>query len=468
MAADPDMPEPATVTDRFAGFVATIRDADLPEPVRHEGCRAFLNILGCMLGGSDHPTVDVVSRSLLPFSGPPQATLVGRGVRADALHASLINCLSSCVHTFDDAHAEAVVHPAGPVAAAALAVAELRPVTGAAFLTAFVLGMEAVCRLSKAVSVAPATGSIAWSQTGIAGGFGAAVAAGRLLGLDTAGIASATALAVIQASGIRVAQGTMASSLMPAQAAQAGLQAAILAAGGLATRIDALGGRFGFLEVYSRTPAPDWLTDRLGERYEVLANTYKPFPCGIVINPVIEALLALRHHHAIDHGSVGSVELTLNPKAIALTNRRHPVNGTAAQVSFHHWAAVALLHGAADLRHLAESVVQDPVVKALRDKVQAVPADDLPTDCVDVAVKLTDGTILRRSIRHCVGSFARPMSDSELEAKFTSLAQQRLTRQDQARLMGRCWQLAKQIDMKEIVQSAAGTAPSPDGTRQSG
>ena len=109
--------------------------------------------------------------------------MIGRGHKADALHACLINCLASSIYSYDDTHAEAVVHPAGPVATAILALAERRPTNGADFLLALALGIEMTCRLSKAISVPPVKGPVAWLQTGITAGIGAAVAAAKLLQL---------------------------------------------------------------------------------------------------------------------------------------------------------------------------------------------------------------------------------------------------------------------------------------------
>jgi 2-methylcitrate dehydratase PrpD len=140
---------------------------------------ALSHIVGCALGGSHHDAVSKAWSALQPFAGGEQATLIGRSQRTDALTAAFINTLSSSINAFDDTHAEAIVHPSGPVMAAVLAVAEMQPVTGAEALAAFVLGIETVCRLSKAISVAPANGDIAWSQTGVAGGIGAALAAAR-------------------------------------------------------------------------------------------------------------------------------------------------------------------------------------------------------------------------------------------------------------------------------------------------
>ncbi len=117
------------------------------------------------------------------------------------LHAALINCFGSSIHAFDDTHEQAVVHPSGPVAAAVLAMSERRLIAGAQFLLAFALGVETICRLSKAISVPPAKGVFAWSQTGVTAGIGAAVAAGKLLDLDPIRMRHAVGIALSQASG---------------------------------------------------------------------------------------------------------------------------------------------------------------------------------------------------------------------------------------------------------------------------
>ena len=180
--------------------------------------------------------------------------MIGRGHKADALHACLINCLSSSIYSYDDTHAEAVVHPSGPVATAALALAERRPTSGADFLLACALGIELTCRLSKAISVAPAKGTVAWSQTGITAGIGAAVAAAKLLKLDATRLQNAIGIALSQAAGFRVMHATMVSSLMPAQGAQTGLRAALLAERGFTASPVALEGNYGFLEVFAEQP----------------------------------------------------------------------------------------------------------------------------------------------------------------------------------------------------------------------
>jgi 2-methylcitrate dehydratase PrpD len=126
-----DTPETPQSTRGLAEFAAGCMPEDLPEPVRREARRAFLNIVGCAIGGASHEIVCLVKSALRPYWGPPQAQLVAQPERADILHAAYLNCLASSVDSFDDSHAEAIVHPAGTPASSLLALGELRGASGA-------------------------------------------------------------------------------------------------------------------------------------------------------------------------------------------------------------------------------------------------------------------------------------------------------------------------------------------------
>src|SRR5258708_31712322 len=122
-------------TRTLARFILSTGFEDLPETVRHEGARTLLNWVGCAIGGSRHETVTNAMAALSPFFGPGQATLLGRPERADVLHATLLNGISSHVLDFDDTHIETAIHPAAPVAPTILALAEHRPVSGRDLMT---------------------------------------------------------------------------------------------------------------------------------------------------------------------------------------------------------------------------------------------------------------------------------------------------------------------------------------------
>ena len=120
------------ITARLAEYAVSA--SNFPENVRQEALRSFFNLLGCAIGGARHPIVDTADAALGAFGGPRQATLFARGRKSDVPHATLINCLASSVYSYDDTHAQAVVHPAGPIASAVLAFAEWRPLSGADLL----------------------------------------------------------------------------------------------------------------------------------------------------------------------------------------------------------------------------------------------------------------------------------------------------------------------------------------------
>jgi 2-methylcitrate dehydratase PrpD len=446
----------SAVTTMIATYINEVSRDGLPDAITREADRSFFNIIGCMLGGAHHSGVSIADDALSPFTGAAQATLLGRSKRADALHATLINCLASSIYSFDDTHEQAVIHPSGPVAAAALALAEVRRVSGADLRQAFALGVEFACRLCKALTVPPAKGSMAWSGTGIAGGFGAAIAASRLMGLDITTTRTAIGIALSQAAGFRAMHGSLCTPLMPAQAAQTGLRAAFLAEAGFTSSPASLEGRYGYLSVYSEAPDLDALTGRLGERFEILRNTYKPYPCGIVIHPIIDACLALRRDYQPDPDSITSVAIQASPGTMALCNNRNPKDEMQAHVSLHHWTAVCLIRGTARIVDMdTETAVRDPALMAFQAKVEATLDPSLASDAAIVTITLRDGRTHTCRIEHGIGSAARPMTNAELEEKFAGMAVPVIGEERTRTLMRRCWEIGSLPDAAELARLAA-------------
>ncbi len=445
----------SSATAQIVDYVLSAKPSDLPEAVRKEGLRSFFNILGCTLGGAKHVAVERTWGALKPFAGSSQVTLIGRGERTDAITASLINTLSSSIATYDDTHAEAIVHPSGPIMGAVLAVAEQRTVTGRDLLAAFTLGVEAVCRLSKAVSVAPAKGDIAWSQTGISCGVGAALASARLMGLDARATRQAVGHAASQASGLRAAHGTYCTAMMPAVAGQTGLRAAYFAEAGVTSTEVVIEHRYGFAQCFAEVPHLDYLTGALGQRFEILGNTYKPFPCGIVINPLIDAALQMRAEHSIKVEDVERITMQCNPGALALCDRRHPKDEMEGQVSLYHWVAAAIVRGKAGLAEGSDASIHDAALKSFREKVFATANAAIPIDGVDMSITLKGGKTLEKKLRDCIGSKGRPMSDRELEVKFEQSAAQTLAPDRVTALIAQTWKLEEMADASTLVRMAS-------------
>ena len=440
------------ITRTLARFIVTHRAADVPQKVRHEAARSFLNWVGCAVGASRHETVERALAALSEFSGPREATVLGRGDRLDIMLAALMNGTTSHTFDFDDTHLTTIIHPSGPVASAILALAERKPVAGEDFLHAFILGVEAECRIGN--SVYPEHYDVGWHITATAGVFGAAAAAGRLLGLNEQQMVWALGIAATQSSGLREMFGSMVKPMHPGNAARNGLLAALLAQRNFTSSNQGIEAKRGFAHVLSTAFKPGEITDRLGESWEIALNTYKPFACGIVEHPAIDGCIQLRNEHKLKPGDIESIALRVHPLVLELTGKRAPQAGLEGKFSVFHSCAVAIIHGAAGEAQYSDEAVRDPGVIALRDKVTATVEKGVHEDQVHVAIRLKSGKVLEKFVEHAVGSLGRPMSDSDLEAKFHGLADGILSKSETDELIGLCWEVGKLKDAAEVARAS--------------
>ena len=440
------------VTRTLARFVLEHNASSLPTAVRHEAARSFLNWVGCAVGASRHATVERALSALSEFSGPAEATVLGRSDRVDVMLAALMNGITSHTFDFDDTHLKTVIHPSGPVASAILALAERKPVSGEAFLHAFVLGVEVECRIGNAVY--PEHYDAGWHITGTAGVFGAAAAAGRLLGLSEQQMVWALGIAATQSSGLREMFGTMCKPFHPGNAARNGLLAALLAQQNFTSSDQGIEAKRGFAHVLSTAFKPEEITGRLGETWEISLNTYKPFACGIVIHPIIDACIQLRNQHDLKAGDIEAIEARVHPLVLELTGKKTPQVGLEGKFSVYHSAAVAIIHGAAGEAEYSDECVRNPQVTAMRDQVNAVLDKTMHEDQTRVSVRLRNGKTVEQFVEHAVGSLDRPMSDADLEAKFRGLAKGVLAPAECDRLIKLCWDVGKLKDAGEVARAS--------------
>jgi len=440
------------VTRTLARFIVGHRYSDIPEKVRHEAARSLLNWVGCAVGASRHETVERALAALSEFSGPREATVLGRGEKLDIMLAALMNGTTSHTFDFDDTHLKTIIHPSGPVASAILALAERKPVKGADFLHAFILGVEAECRIGNAVY--PSHYDVGWHITATAGVFGAAAAAGRLLGLNEQQMVWALGIAATQSSGLREMFGSMVKPMHPGNAARNGLIAALLASKNFTSAEQGIEGRRAFANVLATERNYGEITDKLGETWEIALNTYKPFACGIVEHPAIDGCIQLRNEHKIKADDIESIALRVHPLVLELTGKKAPRVGLEGKFSVYHSCAVAIIHGAAGEAQYSDETVRNPGVIALRDRVTADVEHGMHEDQVHVTIKLKNGKVLERFVEHAVGSLARPMSDTDLEGKFRGLVEGILLKAETERLIGLCWDVAKLKDAGEVARAS--------------
>jgi 2-methylcitrate dehydratase PrpD len=260
-----------------------------------------------------------------------------------------------------------------------------------------------------------------WHITATCGIFGAAAGCARLLGLDAQRTAWALGHAATQSASLVESIGSMAKSLGIGNAAKNGLAAALFAEGGFSGPKTPIEGRYGFAAVTSDSADLARITDGIGERWEVLDNAYKPYPCGVVLFPVIDACLELRARLAPQADAIDRVVVRGHPLVRERTDRPNVETGRDARVSLQHTVAAAFLFGAAGLAQYEDDCIADPAVRALRAKVVFDEDRGAPVESATVKLRLADGTEQSEHIRHGRGTPCRPMSDAELDSKVREL-----------------------------------------------
>ena len=352
VAAEIDAP---AITARLASFVATHPSRGWSDAVDHEAHRTFLNWAGCAVGAARHESVEAALAGVKMLQPAPQSSVLGRADKVDMASAALVNGISSHTFDFDDTHLKTIIHPAGPVASALLAMAEVTGAGGRQVVDALVLGIDVACRIGNAMY--PDHYDRGWHITGSTGSVGAAAGCARLLGLDEKHTAWALGIAASQPVGMREQFGSMTKPFHPGAAARAGLTSALLAKHGYTASAKALEAPRGFIQVVS--PKKDWneITGELGDRFEISFNTYKPFACGIVIHPTIDAATQLRDQ-GVKPEDVERVELRVHSLVLELTGKKEPRDGLQAKFSVYHGFAAGLIFGRA-----GEEEFQDDIVR---------------------------------------------------------------------------------------------------------
>jgi len=448
VAADHDAPP---VTRTLARFVATHPSRGWPDAVDHEAHRTFLNWVGCAVGACRHEAAQAALDAVAMLQPAPQSTVLGRGERVDMASAALVNGISSHTFDFDDTHLKTIIHPAGPVASAVFALAETTGASGRQVIDALVLGIDVSCRLGNVMY--PDHYDRGWHITGSTGPLGAAAGCARLLGLDEEKTAMALGIAASQPVGMREQFGTMTKPFHPGAAARAGLLSALLAKHGFTASPRAIEAPRGYVQVVSTKCDWNEATDGLGSRFEISFNTYKPFACGIVIHPAIDACVQLRER-GVRAGDVERLELKVHSLVLELTGKKEPQDGLQGKFSVYHGCAAGLLFGRAGEGEYDDAIVRREDVTALRRKVVATVDDSIGEASADVTAVMKDGRREHVFVEHAIGSLERPLTDAGLEAKFRSLAEPVIGAGRAGSLIEACWNLGAAAGVAALAAAA--------------
>ncbi len=439
------------VTEKLAQFVLQTSFPSFPREVLHQGKRCFLDLLGVALGGSKQPLGRILTRMAQDFGGKPQATILGKGFKTNVMNAALVNGAMAHALDYDDTHIKTIMHPSAPVIPAVLAVGEWRRASGKEALEAFILGYEVETRIG--IGMGQKLYDRGWHATSTYGRFGAAVAAGKLLGLSLPEMEQAIGLAGTQAAGLRLVFGTMTKPFHPGKSACDGVLSAILAQRGFTCAPNILEGKKGYLEVLGEGSRLSSMVKNLGRRYEVLNNTFKPYAACLLTHPTIDGVIRLRNQHGLKPEEVGQIRCEVARFCLDAAGQMEPKTGLAGKFSIAYCAAVALAEGVAGEDMFTDRRVLDPKMVSLRKKVQATVLPGLKDTEAWVTVTTKDGKKYSTFVNRPKGDPRNPPTDQELEEKFRTLAAFVLPARKIDRLVEMIWKLEKIEDLRQLIRS---------------
>lgn len=444
-------PESPTAAQALARFCVDVTWDRLPVDVRVRAVELTLGLLGVAIRGSTEASTGPVRAVVNGRTNANGASGVGTLERLAPSAAALLNGTAAHAIELDDVTRESSLHPGVAVIPAALAVAESRGAGGPAFIESVVSGYEVMMRVGNALNPESAYAR-GFHPTGVAGAFGAAVAASRQMGLDAPAITNAIGIAGTMASGSLeyLSDGSWTKRLNAGWAASVGVTAAELAAAGFTGPASALEGVLGVLHAYTDAPRTHLLTDGLGASYQINRVATKPYACCRYNHGLIDGVLRIRTDHKVEPSAVRRIRLgVLSAGALLVADpieaKRAPRNPVDAQFSAPFAAAVALVHGAAGASQYTQGVVDDPIVRALMAVTDCYRSDDL--DAVypgrwpaAVEIELADGRSYETHVEFALGEPENPLSDNAQRRRFQELVGDRLlpsqTRHLEAQVMG--------------------------------
>ena len=386
----------AGVTARIARFVATAESPALPAPVVAHAKHSFLDALGITLAGSVEPAGVIMAKYAQRAGGTPEATIFGATRKAPAAVAACVNGVSAHVVGFSDFSVPALLHPSVAVLPAVWALAEARQASGMTVLLAYVLGLEVSCKIARALT--PDFTARGFHPCAVVGTFGAAVAAGKIIGLDAATLANALGIAGVRASGIKVALGTMAKAYAVGHAAEGGVAAAELAELGYTGPENVFEGHDGFFQTFGNgVDSPGW-ADTLGQpwEFENPGITIKPYQACTRSHPAIDAALDVFAQPDFRSGDIDMVRCEVSPRVLQVVKVVSPKNPMEAKFSLPFCMAAALIDGNVGADTFTAEKLNDEAIQQLMRRVQPHAVDALAQRgafAAKVSVHLKSGAV---------------------------------------------------------------------------
>jgi 2-methylcitrate dehydratase PrpD len=432
-------------TQRLARFIAETTYPDLPEAVTGHIKRCILDWLGVALAGTAEPASQTMVQLVQDLNGKGESTVIGGSFKSSCVNAALANGVTGHAAELDDIHEASVIHPGAPVIPAALAVAERTGANGEELIAAVAVGYETGIRIAMAVM--PSHYEY-WHPTGTCGTFGAAAAAGSLLGLDEGQTLNALGVAGTGASGLNESFGTMGKPFNAGRAARDGVTAALLAERGFTGPTSVLDAAKGYANATSAQPDLEEIVEGLGDRYEAAKTIFKRHACCGHTHGAVDAVITLMNENNLDPRDIAEITVGTYPIAVDVVGGDYsPKTSAEAKFSLPYCVAAAATRGSASLDAFTNEEIANPAIRELMGRVKVQVGEEFAEarlGCAKVTIHTKTARNLTRRVDVPKGYPENPLTSAELKGKFQELSRAALS-------AGRIGELEKTVDALEEV-----------------
>jgi 2-methylcitrate dehydratase PrpD len=476
------------LTQEIGAFIAGTTYGDLPLESVRLAKRCLIDGTGVILAGSTDQASVIIREYLKGVGGKPESAVLGSKLRVPAATAALANGISGHAQDFDDTQLSAspehiyglLTHPTTPVLSATLALGEAMGISGKEFLTAFLLGFEVECKIAEAIH--PIHYMKGYHTTGTIGTFGAAAAAGKVLGLSEQKLRVALGIVASMSAGIRANFGTMTKPLHAGRAAENGVVAASLAQLGFTSHPHILENPGGYFKIMgsSFTPSdphilenPLWgyskilddgfdlnkISGKLGKPYAIVdpGVSIKPYPSVVLSHPTMNALLDLVKKHDLKPEDVAEIHVYAGANVVNILYD-FPQSGLEGKFSLHFCLTCILLRRRASLKDFSDDFVKSPEVQQMMKRIKTFLDPEIEATGYNqissrIEVKRKDGRILRKDSGPYKGGPERPLSEAELDRKFGDCAGLVLPTEKTYQALNLMRQIEKLQDIRFLIHS---------------
>ena len=448
------------VTARIARFVVDTRYEGIPSKALETAKAAVLDCLGVALAGSREESAKICAQIARQEGAKEEATVIGQKLKTSALHAAFAN--GTAAHALDFDHSFTLMgQPTAPIIPAVFSLGESMGAGGRQLLEAYVAGFEVTGKLAFSLRDSTHDG---WHAPSTLGSFGAAVACAKLLRLTSSQVEMALGITASMASGVVANFGTMTKPLHVGLGARNGVLAAKLAQSGYTANAQALEGGVGFYDMFHQAaPIHNQPLEELGQSYALISEglRIKPYPCGGLTHPAIDAVLDFRAKHGITPEMVEAIDVDVAKHTFDRIVFRVPQTGLQGKSSTPYLLSRAVIDGKVFLEAFTDSAVRDQNVSKLAERIQMrldpnlKRSDDGSRPC-RVTLRLKNGQTYSREVFHAKGSREVPMSPDELKAKFTACARQAISESGTRRALDYVEHLETSEDIRPLCQLLMG------------